>query len=118
MVRPSITTLPVVSAWVKSNKAGGSLTEEQLATAYNAAEAFVGKRVRWWTADEIDQEEGYPPAPDDLVLAVCLQTMRLLARRNSPEGVIGVQDLGAAYVPGTDRDVERLMAPYRPVGFA
>jgi hypothetical protein len=51
--------------------------------------------------------------PDDLVLAVCLQTQRLLARRNSPDGLVGMGDLGMARVPVSDSDIASLIAPWR-----
>ena len=72
--------------------------------AYLGAEAWVGSRVTW---------DDSQPAPDDLVLAVDLQTQRLLARRNSPDGLVGMGDLGMARVPVSDSDIASLIAPWR-----
>lgn len=54
---------------------------------------------------------------DDLVQAVYLRTQRLAARRNSPEGVVGLTGTGGdfvgARVPSYDVDVLHLEGPYR-----
>jgi len=53
--------------------------------------------------------------PDDLRLACLLRCARYLARRNSPEGIVGFGDFGPARVTTVDRDVAALEAPYLPV---
>lgn len=53
-----------------------------------------------------------PFVPDSAYQAALLWTSRLLARRNSPEGVVGVGDMGVATIAGYDRDVQRLLSPY------
>ena len=59
---------------------------------------------------------------DDLFEAVLLRTQRLAARRNSPEGVIGLTGVGgdfvSARVPSTDPDVLRLEGPYLKIAVA
>lgn len=92
-----ITTLEAVVTWV-----GTKNNETLVKTAWEAAEAYIGERTEY---------EGDPPA--GLVQAVNLLTARYLARRNSPDGVVGMGDLGPARVPLIDRDVERLMDPWR-----
>lgn len=56
---------------------------------------------------------------DDLREAVFLRTQRLAARRNSPEGVIGVSGAGGEFVgvrvPAYDGDVAALEAPWRVI---
>ena len=53
----------------------------------------------------------------DLTEAVYLRTQRLAARRNSPEGVVGLTGTGGdfvgARVPSVDVDVLHLEGPYR-----
>lgn len=71
--------------------------------AWLAAESYVGERTA--------PPDGY--VPDDLVMAVNLLTARYLARRNSPDGMVGLGDLGPARVPYSDTDVERLLNPWR-----
>ena len=102
----AITTDTVVTQWLRSNKAPGSLDPDQILTAYKAAEAYVAKRIRPIVEGD--------PVPDDLVLAVCLQTARFLARRNSPEGTIATEDFGPVRVGGRDYDVSALIGPYQP----
>lgn len=56
---------------------------------------------------------------DDLVMAIYLRTQRLAARRNSPEGVVGLSGIGgdfvSARVPSWDGDVLALESPYRKI---
>jgi hypothetical protein len=113
MTQPNITSFPEVHAYL----GGPDKVDAVLArTAYEAAEAYVGKRCRW-AVSEPAVGETWPPAPDDLVQAVKLQTARMLQRRQSPDGLVGMGDLGIARVPISDRDVDALMRPYRPVVF-
>jgi hypothetical protein len=55
----------------------------------------------------------------DLRLAVFLRAQRLAARRNSPEGVVGLQGAGGDFVsarlPGGDSDVWVLEGPHAKV---
>jgi hypothetical protein len=59
---------------------------------------------------------------DALTEAVFLVTQRLAARRNSPEGIVGLSGIGGdfvgARVPFTDPDVMQLIAPYRQIPVA
>lgn len=80
--------------------------------AYEAAEAYVAERCTWSVG------AGSDPAPASLVQAVRLLTSRYLARRNSPDGLAGGGDLGPVRVAAVDRDVDRLIAPWRNVVLA
>jgi hypothetical protein len=74
----------------------------------------------------------YPVDPDDpdgdvmftpdLTTAIWLRAQRLAARRNSPEGVVGISsgsgDFTGARLPSTDVDVARLEAPGTVIGVA
>lgn len=73
----------------------------------DAAEAYITRRCRI--------PEGTPPA--DLVEAVRLLVARYLARRSSPDGTLGMSEFGAGRIATIDRDIEGLIAPYRPVVF-
>lgn len=99
-----ITNPATVRAMITS---GGNLPDEVFTPAYEAAENYVQARVRIPDGDT-------PPA---LVEAVALLTARYLARRNTPDGLVGLGDLGAVRLPTTDGDVRSLIAPYRPVVF-
>lgn len=97
---PLITTLDQVTAWLgKPN-----LDQALIGDAWLAAEAYVAERTQRDTA---------MTASDSLVQAVDLLTARYLARRNSPDGMVGLGDLGPAQVPFSDIDVERLINPWR-----
>lgn len=69
-----------------------------------------------------DPAVGYfvPPAEpgtlDRLVEGTLLLASRLYARRNSPDGLVAMGDLGSASVPGFDADVERMLGIGRQRG--
>lgn len=50
----------------------------------------------------------------DLTLACYLRTARYLARRASPEGVVGFSEFGPVSIALSDRDVAQLESPYVP----
>lgn len=79
-----------------------------LTLARNAAEAYIGHVCR--VPDTL-------PAPGDLVQAVRLLVARLLARRNSPDGTLGMSEFGVGRIATVDRDIAQLIAPYRRVVF-
>lgn len=65
---------------------------------------------------------GDPVVSADLREAIMLRSQRLAARRNSPEGVLGLSGTGgdfvSARVPAFDADVAALESPYRPMPVA
>lgn len=74
-----------------------------------AVSAAVAKRCPRLFVDV----DGEPPAiPGDVMQAALLWTNRLMSRRNSPDGVVGVADLGTAQIRPTDADILRLLSPY------
>lgn len=91
-----------------------NVSDDDRKVASEAAESYVASRCRW-PAIASDGTELAPPAA--LVEAVRILTHRYLERRNTPTGVIGMDDMGAVRVPGVDPDVERLIAPWKPVVF-
>lgn len=86
------------------------LPDDVFRNAWDAAENYVETRVEYPTGTDEGGNPILPPAA--LVEAVVLLTARYLQRRNSPDGFIGLGELGVARVPVTDRDVDRLMAPH------
>lgn len=56
--------------------------------------------------------------PTDVQYAVLLWTNRLLSRRNSPDGIVGVADLGIATISRYDRDIAEMLSPYVEVVIA
>jgi hypothetical protein len=59
-----------------------------------------------------------PDVPDDVRHACLLWCNRLVARRNSPEGIVGSAEFGVANVGRYDPDVERLLSPWKAVTLA
>jgi hypothetical protein len=101
-----ITSVEAVTTWVGDP----TIPDDVITAAWEGAESYIGERTDYPTEDP----DGLPlDPPDDLVQAVNLLTARYLARRNSPDGIVGMGDLGPANVPVIDRDVERLMDPWR-----
>jgi len=54
----------------------------------------------------------YPSCPSSIHEAGLLLTNRLMARRNSPDGIVGVSDMGTARVLSYDADIQTLISPY------
>lgn len=55
---------------------------------------------------------------DDIQIAVMLQTVRLWKRRQTPEGLLEFDELGAVRVSSLDGDVEKLLGPLQAWGCA
>jgi len=88
---------------------GESATE--LGMQRDAAEAYIRNRC---VLPEIAPGEDFP---GDIVGAVRLLVARYLARRNSPDGTLGMSEFGAGRIATVDRDIQAMIAPYRPVVF-
>ena len=56
--------------------------------------------------------------PPEVVYASLLWTNRLLSRRNSPDGIVGVQDIGIATISRTDKDILQMLSPWVEVVIA
>lgn len=54
----------------------------------------------------------------DIDVAVMLQTVRLWKRRQTPEGLLEFDELGAVRVSSLDGDVEKLLGPIQSWGCA
>ena len=60
-----------------------------------------------------DQDPPQPiPVPRMIVEAGLLLTNRLMARRNSPDGVVGVSDMGTTTILSYDADITQLVSPW------
>jgi hypothetical protein len=108
--------LEAVKAWIGLD-VGDQADDVVLAESLNAALAQQGQVV-----DYPRDEFGDRAFTDSLREAVMLRTQRLAARRNSPEGVVGLTltsgDFVSARVPAFDSDVVSLEAPYRKIPVA
>jgi hypothetical protein len=110
-------TLDDLKAWLglEASDAADDVVLQQSLDAALTAQASV---VRY-PVDEFGVEVVFDPA---LTNAVYLRAQRLAARRNSPEGIVGLSGTGgdftAARVPAYDADVAALEAPYRVIPVA
>lgn len=94
---------PTVADYKAYARIGDTLDDVAIATALAAAKDAIWQRCS-------TVRGGYtPPAVEQAAL---LWTSRLLARRMSPEGVVGTPELGVANIGRYDPDVARLLAPY------
>jgi hypothetical protein len=50
--------------------------------------------------------------PPDALYACLLWTNRVLVRRQSPEGIVGIADLGAVRIMRTDADIDQMLSPW------
>ena len=109
-----VPTLDDFKAWLGvSDEVDDVVLSESLNAATVAQEA-----VCVFPADEF----GDAVFTDDLRDALFLRAQRLAARRNSPEGVVGLSGVGgdfvSARVPSYDNDVLHLEGPYRKIPVA
>lgn len=76
-----------------------------------AAEAI---ELRAPAAFPTDPETGDPlaPVPAMVIQAGLLLANRLMSRRNSPDGVVGVSDMGTATVLSYDADISKMIGPW------
>lgn len=86
----------------------GARDDTALQQVLDAAVAVV-ERVRTdvnYTGDVLDER----PGPDaDLVLGTLRLAGRWHTRRNSPDGLVNMGEMGSSRVPSFDPDIERLL---------
>lgn len=92
---------------VESFKAHARITDAMDDVAIGVALAAVKDAIR--LRCPVVQGGYTPPAVEQAAL---LWTSRLLARRNSPEGIVGTPEFGVANIGRWDPDVGRLLSPY------
>lgn len=96
-------------------------TNSSFKRAYAAAERWVAQRCTWRTETTIETVDGVetsttsPVEVEDLVQAIILLTGRYMARRNSPDGLLNMGELGVMRMTTIDRDVESLVGPHRKI---
>lgn len=102
-------TLAELKSWL-GLKPGDTTDDVVLQESLDAALEAQGKVV-----DYPDDGAGGNAYTSDLREALFLRAQRLAARRNSPEGVVGLAGAGGDFVsatlPGSDADVSRLEGP-------
>jgi hypothetical protein len=83
-----------------------NVDDARIIESLDAATAAVRARA---TRIPVDAGDVCPP---EVAEAVLLWTNRLVARANSPTGVVGTDDQGQALIPGRDPDIRRLYSPW------
>jgi len=109
-----------VKMYLRINTAD-TIDDALLATVMLAVEAEQRARLNPATfTDVVTPPPDSPTAtvPDDVYQAALMRSARLYMRRASPEGLVGVGDLGVARVPVYDRDIDALEAPHKLVVLA
>ena len=107
---PDWLTVDGYKAWARIDPAD-TADDAAISDATDAAmEAIQLRAPRGFTVDP-DTEDPLP-VPAGLVQAGRLLVNRLLSRRNSPDGVVGVSDMGTATILSYDTDVNGLVSPW------
>jgi hypothetical protein len=96
--------LATYKAWARIEPTD-TVNDTSITASLDAATAAVLSRCPALSTDA--------ECPDDVAEAVLLWTNRLVARRNSPTGVVGIDETGQALVPGRDPDIAKLLSPWR-----
>lgn len=109
-------TLDEFKAWLGLEESD-TTDDVVLTDSLEAALATQAQSVRYPSVGDTDTT--FTP---DLTTAVWLRAQRLAARRNSPEGIVGLSsgsgDFAGARLPAADVDASRLEAPYTVIGVA
>lgn len=103
-------SLDDVKAWMKL---ADDVDDAALTAGMKAAESHMLSQLDLPTDDFGDEVLN-----DDLAQAFLLRVQRYLARRNSPDGLVGFAEFGAARVLSLDPDIERLEGPYKKIVLA
>ena len=107
--------LPDLAALKQRLGVSGTDADAQLQHELDVATAWVVDRV--YPADELEPDE-YPLEVGEAMLVAA---SRWYARRNTPEGVAGWNELGLVHVLASDPDLEALLERHHDmtrVGFA
>jgi hypothetical protein len=109
-------TVADYKAWARiepTDTADDAAIQECVDAATDAIETNAPRGFTY-DPDTLDPE----PVPGSVVEAGLLLTNRLMSRRNSPDGVVGVADMGAARIASYDADISGLLGPYTAVVLA
>jgi hypothetical protein len=103
-------TVDEYKAWARID-VGDTTDDAAIAEAVAAAmEALEIRAPLAFPTD--DAGVSLAPEPSSLHEAGLLLANRLMARRNSPDGIVGVSDMGTARVLSYDADIQVLVSPW------
>lgn len=99
-------TVDDYKAWARIDPAD-TVDDAAISQAVDA----IGPRIQRMCARSFDPTTGdLLPDWGDVAEGAMLWVNRLMARRNSPDGVIGVADLGTAVIRSYDADVRAMLS--------
>lgn len=99
---------PDVATYKVWARLADDVDDESVTQAMASATAAVRARCTRIPADA-DPEL----CPPEVALAILLWANRLVARRNSPTGIVGIDETGqATLAPSRDPDIARLLSPW------
>jgi hypothetical protein len=98
-------TLDDYKAWARVTDTLDDVAIQQAIDAVGSKFELILRPVIWSDPAPVE-------VPPDVIEAGLLYVNRLLARRNSPDGVVGVSDLGTATIQPYDSDIKRLLGPW------
>lgn len=103
-------TVAGYKAWARIAD-GDTLDDAAIAASVAAATVAIELRAPRAFA-LVDVDDNPLPVPSDVVEAGYLLTNRLMSRRNSPDGVVGVSDMGTSTIVAKDADISGLLGPW------
>lgn len=98
-------TLDEYKAWARISDTLDDVAIQQAIDAVAGKFTLILRPVIWTDPAPVE-------VPDDVREAGLLYVNRLLSRRNSPDGVVGVSDLGTATIQPYDADIKKLLGPH------
>lgn len=103
-------TLEEYKGWARID-ASDTADDTAISEAVDAASEAIWLRAP--AAFLTDPDTGAPlPVPRSVHQAGLLLANRLLSRRNSPDGVVGVSDMGTAVIRSYDADITGLLGSF------
>ena len=102
-------TVDEYKAWARID---GADTTDDVAIAEAVEASSEAVQIRAPKAFVLDDTDQPVPPPQAAHEAGLLLANRLMSRRNSPDGVVGVSDMGTATILSYDADITALLSPW------
>jgi hypothetical protein len=102
-------TVAEYKAWARIDPAD-TADDTAISEAVDASSEAIELRAP--AAFQLDADGNPLPVPKTVHQAGLLLANRLLSRRNSPDGVVGVSDMGTALIRSYDADISGLLGSW------